>query len=332
MDMKELRQKDKSLKRLFKINSLSTIILFSVILSLFLTSSSVLPSSLLPRTLLAFKPSPLPSESTSPQTSHSNPPAAPYNQGLGEGSTSGPSVGCGYGTDNSTCNQSSNSSSQSSTTSDQSGGANNVSGFDTNQGSTDGNEFGNSSNPSIDSGSSNQPPPQQGTNGIAGPPTSYLQYRSPNFGFGIQYPATSQISERQNGAIFFSGGNAIFVLLQNVNNMGLSDFTQYNVNKITQTFPTARNGVSGDSSLAGYPSHYLDFITPTGVLASVSWIVVGNTGYQLGFFFTHPATSSDIAADQKIIHDVSSSFQLGGNQQFDPNIGTNNQGGFGNTN
>jgi hypothetical protein len=275
----------------------------------------------------------LPSEPTTPQIPSSNTTSSLSNQGSGGGITSGPLVGCGPGTDNSTCTQSSNSSH--SITSGQSGGANNVSGFDTNQGSTDGNEFGNSSNPSTgdkqqfgpnmgtnnQSGFSNQSHRPLGTNGIAGPPTSYLQYQSPNFGFGIQYPATSQISERPNGAMFLSRGNAIFVLLQNVNNMGLSDFTQYNVNKITQTFPTASNGVSGDSSLAGYPSHYLDFITPTGILATVSWIVVGNTGYQLGFFFPHPANSADIAADQKIIRDVSSSFQVGGNQQFGPNIG-----------
>jgi hypothetical protein len=101
--------------------------------------------------------------------------------------------------------------------------------------------------------------------------------------------------ERPNGATFNFGGNGIFVLAQNVNNMGLSDFTQSNINTITKTFPTARNGQSEEGSLAGYPSHYLDFTTPTGALGAVSWIVAGNTGYTLGIFFTHPISSVDVA-------------------------------------
>jgi hypothetical protein len=306
------RYRDGNLKHLLGINSLTAFI----ILSLLAVSSLQFSSSFHTMHLaLAFKPS---SSPLGPPSPSSNTPSVPSNQG--------PSVGCGPGTDNSTCTQSSNSS-QSSTPSGPSsgsGGANNAGGFGTNQGSNGGNGFG-SNNPTTGNnqqfglnatnqgGFGNQP--QQGANGMASPSSTYLRYRSPAFGFELQIPSTSLVTERPNGAMFIFGGGAIFVLVQNVNNMGLSDFTQYTINVITQTFPTARNGESGDSYMAGYPSHYLIFTTPTGVRAALSWTVVDNTGYRLGFFFNHPSSTADVAADQKILRDVASSFQVSAPRQ-----------------
>jgi hypothetical protein len=96
-------------------------------------------------------------------------------------------------------------------------------------------------------GFSNQP--QQGCNNTTVSPLyGYLQYRSPNFGFSIQYPANSQVNETRNGQVvkFDFRGGAMFVLVQRgVGNMGLSSYAQYNIDNLTPDFPSAQTEIPG---------------------------------------------------------------------------------------
>lgn len=160
----------KALRKLYlpNIDSLTTLIILSL-----LTTSSLpfLLSSHFLQSALAFKPSGSPSEPTIPQTPSSNTTSSPLNQGSGGGNT-GPSIGCGPGTDNSTCTQSSNPP-QYSTPSVQSGGGgganSSAGGFGTSVNPSGGgmsasNGFG--SNPST--GGSQRFGPNTGTNNQGG--------------------------------------------------------------------------------------------------------------------------------------------------------------------
>jgi hypothetical protein len=161
---------------------------------------------------------------------------------------------------------------------------------------------------------SNQP--QQGCNNTTVSPLyGYSQYQSPNFGFAIQYPANSQVNETRNGQVvkFDFRAGVMFVLVQRgVGNMGLSSYAQYNIDNLTPDFPSAQTGDSGEGCLAGHPSHYLIFTSTHGVHVEFLWVIVGDAGYELGFFF-NPDTPLSLIHD--VVHTGITSFQVGSPQQ-----------------
>jgi hypothetical protein len=160
------------------------------------------------------------------------------------------------------------------------------------------------------------PQQQQGPSSGSG----YLTYQSP-LGFSIQYPAGAQVNETQNGVKFdYSGVGIMSVRVDTLpQSMGLSDYTQRNINIVSQVFPNAQHVEQGDASIAGQPDHYVVFTemqpVPGGqqvpVLITIAWTIVGNTGYRLMFVSSNP----DSPSFHGMLHFGLRSFQVGTSQQ-----------------
>lgn len=64
--------------------------------------------------------------------------------------------------------------------------------------------------------------------------------------------------------------------------------------------------------MAGHPSHYLIFTSTHGVHVEFLWVIIGDAGYELGFFF-NPDTPLGLIHD--VVHTGTTSFQVGSPQQ-----------------
>ena len=145
--------------------------------------------------------------------------------------------------------------------------------------------------------------------------TNLLQYTSPNLGFSIGYPADSQVNESSDGVTFTSpSGNVLWVQVSNSSGMQLSDYGQNVINNLTHDTQFQIHN-SSDSTLAGYPSHFIIFSDNRSpyIHGLSDWTVLGNTEYSVNLFLDSSKRKDSLALTPAI--NILNSFQLVNQQQ-----------------